>query len=117
MNCTDSFCFASPWFAVRIVTNLKLKLTIITWSFESVGEGSRLHFNKQDMTKTGGLSRKKKVRAIHRVSVTRMIDQVQEMLTSGEWLECSQAKTEEASLSSKDRASEQVGRGDCGGGS
>ena len=38
------------------------------------------------MTETGGLSRKKKVRAAHRASVTRMIDQVQERLSSGEGL-------------------------------
>ena len=48
------------------------------------------------MTETGGLSRKKKVRAAHRASVTRMIDQVQEMLSSGEGLNAAKLKQKQA---------------------
>ena len=36
----------------------------------------------RDMAEMADLSRKKRVRAAHRASVTRMVDQVQEMLSS-----------------------------------
>ena len=53
------------------------------------------------MTETGGLSRKKKVRAAHRASVTRTIDQVQEMLSSGESLNEAKLKQKKQALQSK----------------
>ena len=53
------------------------------------------------MTETGGLSRKKKVRAAHRASVTRMIDQVQEMLSSGEGLNAAKSKQRKQALQAK----------------
>ena len=53
------------------------------------------------MTETGRLSRKKKVRAAHRASVTRMIDQVQEMLSSGEGLNAAKLKQRKQALQAK----------------
>ena len=53
------------------------------------------------MTETGGLSRKKKVRAAHQASVTRMIDQVREMLSSGEGLNAAKLKQKKQALQAK----------------
>ena len=53
------------------------------------------------MTETGGLSRKKKVRATHQASVTRMIDQVQEMLSSEEGLNAAKLKQRKQALQAK----------------
>ena len=53
------------------------------------------------MTETGGLSRKKKVRAAHRASVTRMIDQVREMLSSEEGLNAAKLKQRKQALQAK----------------
>ena len=53
------------------------------------------------MTETGGLSRKKEVRAAHQASVTRMIDQVQKMLSSEEGLNAAQLKQRKQALQAK----------------
>ena len=53
------------------------------------------------MTETGGLSRKKKVRAAHRASITHMIDQVQEMLSSEEGLNAAKLKQRKQALQAK----------------
>ena len=53
------------------------------------------------MAETADLSRKKRVRAAHRASVTRMVDQVQEMLSSEEGLNVAKLKQKRRALQTK----------------
>ena len=53
------------------------------------------------MAETADLSRKKRVRAAHRASVTRMVDQVQEMLSSEGGLNVAKLKQKRRALQTK----------------
>ena len=53
------------------------------------------------MPETEGLTRKRKVRAAHRVSVTRIISQVYESLESGEALNLPRLRQQKLQLSGK----------------
>ena len=54
-----------------------------------------------DMPETEGLARKRKVRAVHRGSVTRIVGQVYESLESGEALNLPRLRQQKSQLSGK----------------